>query len=57
VHVPPYKKALYELLDLVLWIPYALIYLTPIILIFMLIRWKWNSISGMFKKKEEDKKE
>lgn len=57
VHVPPYKKALYEILDLILWIPYALIYLTPIILAFLLIRWKWNWFSGLFGKKGDDKKE
>jgi hypothetical protein len=57
VHVPPYKKALYEILDLVLWIPYALIYLTPIVLIFLFLRWKRHWFSWLFKKKEEDKKE
>lgn len=57
VHVPPYKKALYELLDLALWIPYALIYLTPIILIFLFLRWKRHWFSWLFKKKADDKKE
>ncbi len=52
IHVPPYKKALFELLDLVLWIPYALIYLTPIILLGMLIRWKWGWLKSLFVKKE-----
>ncbi len=52
VHVPPYKKALFELLDLALWIPYALIYLTPIILLGILIRWKWGWLKSLFAKKE-----
>lgn len=52
VHVPPYKKALFELVDLALWIPYALIYLTPLILLGLLIRWKWSWLKSLFKKKE-----
>ncbi len=53
VHIPPYKKALFELLDLTLWIPYALIYLTPLILLGLLIRWKWGWLKSLFVKKEK----
>ncbi len=53
VQVPPYREALYEIAELVLWLPYAFIYLTPIILMVLLVRWKWSSIAGFFKKKEE----
>lgn len=52
VHVPPYRKALYDLVDLALWIPYALIYLLPLILLGMLIRWKWRRLKSFFVKKE-----
>lgn len=54
VHVPPYKKALLEIIDLVLWIPYALIYLTPIILLALLVRWKWQWVKSFFGKKESN---
>ncbi len=57
VHMPPYKKALYEILDLLLWIPYALIYLTPIILFIFFLRWKRHWFSWLFKKKAVEKKE
>jgi hypothetical protein len=50
VHVPPYKKALLELVDLALWIPNALIYLFPLMLIFKVVRWKWPWIKSLFGK-------
>ncbi|MCX7680235.1 MAG: DUF4349 domain-containing protein [Spirochaetes bacterium] len=54
VHIPQYKKAFIWLLNVILWIPYALVYLTPVVLLGVVIWWKWGWVVSLFKRKNNN---
>ncbi|MBI3396532.1 MAG: DUF4349 domain-containing protein [Spirochaetia bacterium] len=51
VEIPPYKRAFFGLISMLLWMSYGLIYLLPFILIAALVVWKRSQIAGLFRKK------
>ncbi len=49
IRIPPYKKALYWLVETALETVYALIYLIPLLVVVFLIWWQRGRIAGIFK--------
>lgn len=52
VRVPPYLRALYGAVNIVLYLLYIVIYMSPFIVLFGLLWWKRKSIFGRFRKKD-----
>ncbi len=48
IEVPPYKKALIGLVNLALFLSYALLWISPLLLIGLLLLWKRRAIAGFF---------
>lgn len=49
IRIPPYKKALYWLVETALETVYSLIYLIPLLVVVFLIWWQRGRIAGIFK--------
>ncbi|HPB81589.1 MAG TPA: DUF4349 domain-containing protein [Spirochaetota bacterium] len=49
IRIPPYKKALYWLVETALETVYAVIYLIPLLVVVFLIWWQRGRIAGIFK--------
>ncbi len=53
IKVPPYRKALYWLVETALDTVYAFLYFIPVLVVLLLIWWQWPRISKPFRKKTE----